>query len=154
VRVDVKRRHLRILLAHGAGDRDGDGAVAADGDGDGARRDDAVDGLLGALEGVDDLRWRELDVAAIDQTERRHRIEVGMGGIEAPHQRRLLAHGVGTTARTDPHVGAAIEGNAQYRRLVGRARPSVGHAHEGHGRGEELGIGQPVHDHCSAERKS
>ena len=41
--------------------------------------DDAVDRLLDALEGVDDLRGRELDVAAIDQPERRHRIEVGVG---------------------------------------------------------------------------
>ena len=46
-----------------------------------------LDGLLGALEGVDDLPGRQLDVAAIDQAQRRDRIEVGMGGIEAAHQR-------------------------------------------------------------------
>src|ERR1700730_7167793 len=154
VRVDMERRHLRILLAHGAGDRDSDGAIAADRDGDGAGRDDAVDRLFGTLEGVDDLRRRELDVAAIDQPQRRHRVEVGVGGIEAPHQRRLLAHGVRTAACADPHVGAAIEGNAQDRRLVGRAGPPIGRAHEGHGQGEQLGIGQPVHGHCSAERRA
>ena len=67
VRIDVERRHLRVLLADRARDRDGDRAVAADGDRHGAGLHDAVDRLLGALEGVDDLAGRQLDVAAIDQ---------------------------------------------------------------------------------------
>ena len=74
--------------------------------------------------------------------ERRHRIEVGIGRIEAAHQRRLLAHRIGPAARADAHVGAAVERDAQDRRLVGRARPAVGRAHEGQGRGEELVVGR------------
>ena len=154
VRVDMERRHLRVFLADGSGHRDGDRAVAADGDGDGTGLDDAIDGLLGALEGIDDLRWRQFHVAAIDQAQCFDRIEIGIGGIEAAHQLRLLAHRIGTAARADAHVGAAIEGNAEDRRLVAGARAAVGRAHEGIGQGEEFGVGQLVHVHCSAERKS
>ncbi len=110
--------------------------------------------LLGALEGVDDLAGRQPDVAAIDQAQGRHRIEVGVGRVEAAHQRRLLAHRIRAAARADAHVGAAVERDAQDRRLVGRARPAIGRAHEGHGRGEESVFGKPFHGHCPAVRKS
>ncbi len=99
--------------------------VAADGDRHGARLDDAVDGLFGTREGVDDLAGRELHVTAIDQAQRSDRIEVGIGRIEAAHQRRLLAHRVGAAARANPHVGAAVERNAEDRRLVVGPGPSV-----------------------------
>ena len=142
--VDVQCRHLAVLLADGACHRHGHRAVAADRDGDSARGDDAIDRLLGPREGVFDLAGRQADVAAIDQAERGHRIEVGVDA-EAAHQRRLLAHRIGPAARADAHVGAAVEGDAQDRGLVGRTRPAVGHAHECRRRGEELVVGKAIH---------
>ena len=45
----------------------------------GAGLDDPVGGLFDPLERIDDLRRRQLDVAAIDQAQRRRGIEVGIG---------------------------------------------------------------------------
>ena len=90
-----------VALGDGARHRHSDRAVAADGDGHGAGLDDAARRLLDTLECIEDAARRELDVAAIDDAERSDRIEVGMRGIEAADQRRLLPHGVRAAACTD-----------------------------------------------------
>ena len=76
-----------VLLGDGARYRHSHRAVAADGDGHGAGLRRCGRRLLGALECIDDAARRELDVAAIDDTERGDRIEVGVSRVEPADQR-------------------------------------------------------------------
>jgi hypothetical protein len=53
-------------------------------------------------------------------------IEVGVGRVEAAHQRDMLAHRVRPAARADPHVGAAVERDAEDRGACCRGRGDRG----------------------------
>ena len=99
----------------------------------------ARDGRQGRL----DLRRRHRDVAEIDDLERLQRVGIAQRRIERPHQPRLLTDRRRSLAAADPRrMRAAIERQAEHRRLAPLHRRRGRHAHEGARRPQSLDLAQ------------
>ena len=86
VRVDMQRDKILVPSSRGTCEWDRDRAVSANADRHRAGLDDAPRRLLDAVEGVENAAWRKPHISAIDCSEKRNRIKVRVGRIEAPDQ--------------------------------------------------------------------
>src|SRR5262249_7289403 len=98
--------------------RQRDAAVAAHRDRDRAGIVNSLRCRLDALERIGYPTWRHPNIAAIDETEARHRVEVSELRAESSHQHRLRADCSRTLSRSDPErMNPAVERRTQHRRL-------------------------------------
>jgi hypothetical protein len=131
MRVDMQDAQIRMYPVQGSQLRQADHAVAAHRHRDDALAGDAPHRLFDRRKGLLDHAWHDPGIAAIDEAQVLHRIEIVHRRLVAPHQRGLFADRRGPEPRADAHrVRAGIERQPEHRRLGAAQLPGLRRAHE------------------------